>query len=125
VIRPRVIQVVEDTTDLRHQWRTALSLEGFDVAESADGIEALQYLEQHRPDLVVLDLGLPRLDGVSVRQEIAAQSTTRNIPVVIVTGSVMPLDHLRVSCVLRKPFSPEHLVDVVRCCLTGSVVPES
>jgi CheY-like chemotaxis protein len=72
-------------------------------------------LEQQVMDLVVLDLGLPRLGGLSVQQEIAAHQG--DIPVVIVTGSLAPLQHLRVPCILRKPCSPEQLLDAVRSSL--------
>jgi CheY-like chemotaxis protein len=112
-----VVLVVDDDVDLRRLWRTALHLSGFQLAEAADGIEALQYLEQHTPDLVVLDLGLPRLSGLEVHQEILAHADTRNIPIVIATGSTAPLAHLGVHCVLRKPFAPEELVIAVTSCL--------
>jgi CheY-like chemotaxis protein len=52
-----------------------------------------------------------------VHQEVAAHAHTRQIPVVIVTGSDMNLDHLQVPCVLRKPVDPERLVSTVRECL--------
>jgi DNA-binding response OmpR family regulator len=115
VSTPRVILVVEDDTPVRGYWRTALTLAGFDVLEAQDGIQALRILEQYLPDLVVLDLGLPKLSGVSVRQEIAAQVVTRYIPVVVVTGSTeQDLTYLDVPCVLRKPVSSDQLVGAVR-----------
>jgi len=117
VTKLRVILIVEDDTELRRMWRIALSVEGFEVEEAGDGIEALQRLEQRSPDLIVLDLGLPRLSGLSVQQEIAAHAVTRQIPIVIVTGSTMELGHLDVPCVLRKPVTPEELVAAVESCL--------
>ena len=113
----RTILLVEDDDDLRKMWRVALSLEGFEVEEVGDGVEALQRVEQKLPDLVVLDLDLPRLGGLSVQQEIAAHALTRHIPIVIVTGSAMNLSHLDVPCVLRKPIFPEQIVKTVRRCL--------
>lgn len=114
---PPVILVVEDDTDLRTFWRTALRLAGFDVREAQDGMEALAMIDGQPPDLVVLDLGLPKLSGASVRQEMAAQVITRHIPVVIVTGSFEDLSYLDVPCVLRKPVSADQLVEAVRRCL--------
>jgi DNA-binding response OmpR family regulator len=113
----RIILVVEDDASLRLLWRAALRFEGFDVIEAGDGIEALRAMEQRTPDLVILDLGLPRLGGVSVRQEIGAQAITRNIPVVIVTGSAENLEHLDVSCVLRKPVAIDELIRSVHTCM--------
>jgi CheY-like chemotaxis protein len=113
----RVVLIVEDDAELRRMWRIALSVEGFEVEEAGDGIDALQHLEQRAPDLIVLDLGLPRLSGFSVRQEIAAHAVTRQIPIVVVTGSTMDLGHLDVSCVLRKPVTPEELIAAVESCI--------
>ena len=111
----RIVLLVEDDEDLRRMFRTALVLEGFDVYEAANGYDALSVLEQDPTDLVVLDLGLPRLDGLSVLEEI--QATTQNLPVVIVTGSDLDLANVDVDCVLRKPVSPDTLVKTVRQCL--------
>ena len=111
--------IVEDDTDLRLLYRTALTLNGFDVREAADGIAALVEIEQHLPDLVVLDLGLPKLGGLSVQQELAADVQTRKIPIVVVTGSTENLDHIPVDCVLKKPATPERLVEVVLACLAS------
>lgn len=113
----RTILVVEDDVDLRRLWRVALSFEGFTVEEVGDGIDALQHIELGPPDLVLLDLDLPKLGGLSVQAEIAAHAFTRSIPVVIVTGSSMDLGHLDVRCVLRKPVAPEQIVTTVQSCL--------
>jgi CheY-like chemotaxis protein len=113
----RHILIVEDDVDLRRVWKLALSLEGFEVEEAGDGLEALRRLEERLPDLVLLDLGLPMLGGLSVQQEIAAHALTRSIPVVIVTASADDLSGLDVSCILRKPVNPDQLIHTVRQCL--------
>jgi DNA-binding response OmpR family regulator len=115
------VLVVEDDDDLRRLYRTALVLSGFRVVEASRVIEALRTLEGDPPDVVVLDLLLPDLDGLVVQQEIAAHARTRSIPVIIVTGSNAVLDHVDVHWVLRKPISPDRLVSVVRGCLAGGV----
>jgi DNA-binding response OmpR family regulator len=112
------ILIVEDNTDLRRMFRMALSLAGFDVEEAADGLDALHVIESRVPDLVVLDLVLQSLDGVSVRQELAAGTVTSHIPVVVVTGSDIDTGPLDVACVLRKPVMPDELVQTVRRCLS-------
>ena len=119
--RSATVLVVEDDPALRRMYRTALALAGFDVVEADDGLAALHFLDQRAPDIVVLDLMLPTISGFIVQQEIAAHAHTRNIPIVIVTGADLSLAHLDVPCVLRKPVSPESLVDSVRSCLaTGA-----
>jgi DNA-binding response OmpR family regulator len=121
----QVVLVVEDNADLRRMFRITLALAGFDVDEAGDGLDALRRIDLRRPDLVVLDIGLPTISGVVVQQEIAAQAYTRQIPVVIVTGMAMNLDHLNVACVLRKPVEPEELVETVRSCLAAGAADVS
>ena len=112
----RSILIVEDDHDLRRMYRLALSVAGYVVSETADGINALRLIELLNPEMIVLDLGLPLLSGLDVQKEVAAHAQTRNILVVVVTGSAAPLDHLDVQCILRKPVSPDYLVEVVGQC---------
>jgi len=113
------VLIVEDDPDLRRMYRAALALVGFEVIEAHDGLSALHVLEQRTADLVILDLMLPTLDGFTVQQEIAAHAGTRDIPILVVTGSTLPLDDLKVPCILRKPVSPDDLVGAVRRCLAS------
>jgi DNA-binding response OmpR family regulator len=115
----RRILIVEDDTELRRLYRTALALAGFQVDDASDGIQALHIIDNDPPDLVVLDLVLQVLDGVSVQQELAAHAITREIPIVIVTGSSLDVVGPNVSCVLRKPVMPDELVRTVRHCIVS------
>src|SRR6187397_2404203 len=105
--RKQTILVVEDDEDLRRLFRMALTLSGYEVEEAGDGLEALQKIDQSPPDLVILDVMLPNVSGLVVQQEIAAHVFTRQIPVVIVTGSGLDLSDIRATCLLRKPISPD------------------
>jgi two-component system OmpR family response regulator len=116
VARPQIL-IVEDDPDLRRMYRLSLTFDGLGVREAADGIEALRVLEQHAVDLVLLDLDLPRLGGLSVQQELAARVSTQKMPVVIVTALDLDLRDIDVECVLRKPVTPQQLVRTVRRCL--------
>lgn len=113
------ILIVEDDEDLRRMFRTTLTLAGFDVTEAGDGLEALNHVDADPPDLVVLDLMLPGVSGVIVYQEIAAHAITRNIPIVVITGSPTIESDLDVACFMRKPISPDRLVEAVRTCLAS------
>jgi DNA-binding response OmpR family regulator len=119
VAEPQTVLVVEDDAAVRRMYRAALSFAGFVVLEADDALAALRSLDQYPVDLVILDLMLPTLSGLAVQQEIAAHSHTANLPVVIVTGSDMSLDAVDVACILRKPVTPEQLVDAVRSCLAS------
>lgn len=113
------VLIVEDDSDLRQMLRTALAFAGYRVIEASDGLAALQTIDRDPPHLVLLDLGLPVMTGAVVRQEIAAQAHTRNIPIVVITGE--PGDHaaLDVACVLRKPVIPDRVVAAVRRCIAA------
>jgi DNA-binding response OmpR family regulator len=111
------VLIVEDEPDLRRIFHRALTVAGFDVMEAPDGLDALRVLDREPPDIVVLDLGLPLISGYVVRQELAAQSHTNHIPVVVVTGTISSHDRLDVTCLLHKPVSPNELVSTVRRCL--------
>jgi two-component system phosphate regulon response regulator PhoB len=117
----RRILIVEDDEDLRSLFRISLTLAGYEVQEAGDGLEALRQIDHSPPDLVVLDLMLPFVGGAVVRQEIATHVFTRDIPVVIITGSGRDLSGLAVACVLRKPVMPEELVRTVATCLGSGV----
>lgn len=113
----KTVLIVDDDPDVRRLFRTALAMAGFNVEEASDGLEALHLIDNRPPDLVVLDLVLRSLDGVSVQQELAARAFTRDIPIVVVTGSEIDVQGPNVSCVLRKPVYPDQLVRTVRQCI--------
>ena len=114
----QTILIVEDDRDLRKMFRTALVLEGFEVLEAENGFNALWLLDRVLPpDLILLDLMMPVLDGRTVRNELAAQAHLRDIPIVVVTAEPGPHLDLDAACVLRKPVDPENLIRTIRLCL--------
>jgi CheY-like chemotaxis protein len=117
VLPSRSALLVEDDAAVRRLYRSGLALDGWTVSEAADGMEALRFLETMSPDVVVLDLMLPGIDGVDVLAELAAHAQTRSIPVVVVTGTARNLDFPNVFCIMRKPVSPEEVVAAVRQCV--------
>jgi len=105
------VLVVEDDADLRYLFRISLAIAGFSVRVAADGYQALAALDEDTPDAVVLDLGLPRVSGFTVLEELAARSENRGVPVVVVTGlDVADSDQVTI---LRKPVEPPALVNAV------------
>ena len=120
----RVVLVVEDDRDLRGMFRMALTLAGYRVVEAGDGFDALRQIDGNPPDLIVLDLGLPYVDGHAVLEEVTAHAHTRDIPIIVVTASTRDLRNVRASRLLKKPILPDALVSVVNDCLgegSGSV----
>lgn len=110
--RKRILVVDDDRTILQ-LYRTALVIDGFQVETADDGISALRRIDEQCPDLVVLDLQLPNLDGVSVLSELRAHSDTWGVPVVVVTGTDYSRAVAQASSILRKPCEPDRLISVI------------
>src|SRR5262249_41792179 len=109
------VLVVEDDEDIADVLRRSLRNEGYDVRTSGDGVEALDVAAGFFPDLVVLDLGLPRLDGVEVCRHLRAES---DVPILMLTAAVEPEDRATgldsgADASLVKPFErPERLARI-------------
>lgn len=84
--RKATILVAEDDPDLRELYSITLETEGFSVIKAKDGEEALSFAKAHRPDLVLLDIMMPKLDGLSVLSEIKGNADTKDIKVAIVSA---------------------------------------
>ncbi|HKC57417.1 MAG TPA: response regulator, partial [Vicinamibacterales bacterium] len=84
--RRPLLLVVEDDQVLRDLYRVTLSLSNFSVHACEDGLDALHYLDQSRPDVIVLDLDLPRISGTVLYDEIRARRRADRVPIIVVTG---------------------------------------
>jgi DNA-binding response OmpR family regulator len=80
------VLLVEDEDQLRRVMKDLLEREGYIVAEARDGVQALDEVDRHAPDIVVLDLNLPGLDGYSVLRQLRSRPATRGIPVMVLTA---------------------------------------
>lgn len=110
----RSVLIVEDDRQLRDLYRSALRNAGYEVGAVEDGTDALRRLEEWTPDVVVLDLSLPRLPGRDLFHELRSRRETRLTPIVIVTGSdASDLDHTSFASILRKPIALDGLVEAV------------
>ncbi|MGP4050024.1 response regulator [Streptomyces sp. 2A115] len=112
------VLVVDDNKVIRQLIRVNLELEGFEVVTAADGVECLDVVHQVRPDVVTLDVVMPRLDGLCTAARLRADPRTRNLPLAIVSACTQyevesGLD-VGVDAFLAKPFDPAELVRVVR-----------
>lgn len=119
---PPTVLVVEDDQPLREFYRTTLRYAGYSVVAVEDGLDALGWLEQHVPAIIVLDLRLVRVSGRDLQRELRAHAETRDIPIVVVTGDdTSDLNRNELACVLHKPVPGAALVDVVERCLKKDV----
>jgi len=119
--KPRIL-IIEDEPDIRELLQYALEREGFEVTMAADGVAGLALLRKQAPDLLILDLMLPGLDGLEVCRRIKGDPGTRAIPVVMVTAKGDEADvvlglGLGADDYVPKPFSPKEVIARVRAVL--------
>jgi two-component system, cell cycle response regulator DivK len=84
-----LVLVVEDYQDAREMYAAYLQFSGFDVAEATDGFEAIEKANQLMPDIVLMDLALPRMDGWEATRRLKNDDRTRHIPIVALTGHAL------------------------------------
>jgi putative two-component system response regulator len=111
--RTRVL-VADDTESVRALFRKLLVNEGFEVFAVADGVAALAAVQEHRPDVILLDVGMPQLDGLEVCRRLKSDPATRLTPVVLVTGLSDMSDRIKgieagADEFLSKPVHPHEL----------------
>jgi CheY-like chemotaxis protein len=116
----RTVLLVEDNTDNRTIYSTALAYAGFRVIEACTGQEGLERARSESPDLILMDMAMPVLDGWTATRMLKADAGTRHIPVLALTAHAMPADRqiaLEAGCdgYLMKPVQPRAvLAEVVR-----------
>lgn len=123
------ILIVEDHEDTVDIYRTILTVSGYDTLSAGDGRTGLEIALEQRPDLIVLDLGLPVLDGWQVLELLKSDDRGREIPVLVVTAHGdaehdSKLKHLLCDDVVLKPVAPRDLLHRVDKCL-GTVQRDS
>jgi two-component system, OmpR family, alkaline phosphatase synthesis response regulator PhoP len=123
--RQRKILVVDDERHIVRLIQVNLERNGYQVVTAFDGKEALKKVEAERPDLCVLDVMMPHMDGFAVLKELQANAATREIPVIMLTAKAQDADVFRgwssgVSAYLTKPFNPVELLTFVKRIFSGS-----
>jgi two-component system cell cycle response regulator DivK len=116
---PPTILLVEDNLHNRKIFQGVLAHAGFHVVEAADGAKALEAVAAERPDLILMDLSIPVIDGWECTRRLKADPNTRAIPIIALTAHAMRGDeeHARAAgCdgYLSKPISPKRVVEEVK-----------
>ncbi|MFO8080653.1 MAG: response regulator [Armatimonadota bacterium] len=112
------ILVVDDERHIVRLVEVNLSRAGYEVETAYDGVEALEKVKETDPDMIVLDVMMPRMDGFEVLKRLQADSDTQDIPVIMLTAKAQDADIFRgwssgVSSYLTKPFNPRELLTFV------------
>ncbi|MDX6633441.1 MAG: two-component system, OmpR family, alkaline phosphatase synthesis response regulator PhoP [Solirubrobacterales bacterium] len=118
----RTILIAEDEPDIRDLVSFRLERAGYDVILAEDGQEALEMAIEHRPDLAILDVMMPRMDGLELTRRIRAEQTIAGMPIILLTASVQDqavTEGFRAGAddYMRKPFSPQELLSRVEAVL--------
>lgn len=119
VDRPVRVLVVDDSEVIRSLITVNLELEGFEVVQAVDGQDALDKIIEVDPDVITIDVKMPRLDGLETVARLRADPRTRGVRIIMVTASAQ-VDDLRrgeeagVDAYVTKPFDPAALVRTVR-----------
>jgi two-component system, cell cycle response regulator DivK len=115
----KCILVVEDQEDNRRILRDLLTSVGFDLVEATTGEEGVRLAESRRPDLILMDIQMPVLDGYEATRQIKATAELRHIPIIVVTSYALSGDDAKARAAgadayVAKPFSPRELLAKIR-----------
>jgi two-component system cell cycle response regulator DivK len=113
------ILVIEDTEDNRRIFRDLLTHAGFELIEAVDGQEGVAMAIAQRPDLILMDIQLPIIDGYEATRRIKADPASRDIPIIAVTSYALSGDEAKARAAgcdgyIAKPFSPRQILATVR-----------
>ena len=121
-----LILVADDNLDSRTIIGLMLEHRGYEVATAADGEEAVLQAREHRPDLILMDLQMPRLSGFDAARMLKDDPATSDIPILAVTASLVSegIREYGFCGLLRKPILPRQVMNAVEaCCGAGSALP--
>ena len=113
------ILCIEDDVDMLELFQVLLTRHGYEVVGVTKGQEGLDSIRRLKPDLVILDIMMPVMDGWQVYQQMKEDETTRDIPTIVVTAKsqlidkVLGLEIAKVDAYIGKPFSPQELLDSI------------
>ncbi|KAF0133706.1 MAG: response regulator with CheY-like receiver domain and winged-helix DNA-binding domain [Candidatus Saganbacteria bacterium] len=112
---PKKILVVDDEEDIINTLTIRLKSNGYDVISASDGMSALSKAREEKPDLILLDIMLPKLDGYKVCRMLKFDENYKNIPIIMITAKVAEQDkkmgaEVGADAYLVKPFNPEELL---------------
>ena len=115
----KLILVVEDQEDNRRIMRDLLSSAGYEVIEAVTGEDGVTAAEMHRPDLILMDIQLPGLDGYEATRQIKANPDLHHIPIIVVTSYALSGDDVKAfeagcNAYVSKPFSPREFLAKIR-----------
>lgn len=116
---PSVILAVDDSASMRQMVRFTLESAGYEVVQATDGVEALDYAKDGRADLVLTDVNMPRMDGITLVKELRNLAGYKGVPILVLTTEAAPETKMQgkqagATGWLVKPFNPEQLLATIQ-----------
>lgn len=115
----KLILTVDDSRTMRDMLRMALTSAGFEVVQAEDGVHGLEVLTDAKPDVIVTDINMPRMDGYGFIEGVRASPVHRAVPILVLSTESSPEKKHRARQAgatgwIVKPFNPEKLADAIR-----------
>jgi DNA-binding response OmpR family regulator len=120
---PKKIVYVEDDFEMTYLIKLILERKGYEIISTNDGMEGFEIIEREKPDLVLLDLMMPNIDGWDIYHQLKSNETTKQIPVIIISAKAQPIDKVlglqiaKVNNYISKPFKPQELLESIESIL--------
>jgi two-component system alkaline phosphatase synthesis response regulator PhoP len=123
------ILVVDDEIYIVHILDFSLGMEGYEVVTALDGEQALEKAHTEKPDLIVLDIMMPKLDGYETCKRLKADAATKDVPVILLSAKGRNIDQkvgfeVGADDYITKPFSPKKLVERINSILGHAATPQ-
>ncbi len=114
----KTVLLIEDTDEIRENITEILEMHGFEMLCACNGEEGMHLLQAHRPDIIVSDIKMPRINGFQLLQMVRAENKTANIPFIFISASAQKEDiekgrEAGAYAYLIKPFSAEELISMI------------
>ncbi|MFA4817975.1 MAG: response regulator [Parcubacteria group bacterium] len=124
--KKQIIMIVEDDSFVMDIYKTKLSQEGLSVVEAENGMEALKKLKTVKPDLILLDIIMPYMDGLEVLKKIKENDDTKNIPVILLTNLSQKeevdkgMELGAKDYLIKSHFTPSEVLEKIKICLADN-----
>ena len=123
--KTKTVLIVEDNELNMKLFHDLLDAHGYNILQTKDGMEALDIAREHHPDLILMDIQLPRLSGIEVTRTLRSEPITADTPIIAITSFALSGDEQRAkeagaTAYMAKPYSPRDLLALIR-----SLLPES
>ncbi len=122
---PKKIVYIEDDLEMTYLIKMILERKGYEIISTNDGMEGFELIEREKPDLILLDLMMPNIDGWDIYHQIKSSEDTSDIPVIIISAKAQPIDKVlgiqiaKVNNYIGKPFKPQELLESIEAILNS------